>query len=480
MSFKHLLKYLFFFIFFLVLSAKRGYNESLACQFSKNNDTATYSGNTQFFRKEFLSPFIQTQRNISDSILIEPTSPVLGKNLSSFIKNSKSSPEQIIHDVEFYYAHLYIELNISCKSYLTTLLEGIEKHYQEKRNGLFTARESNYKVSEPYAIPYVVLSGLNDSYRHNLLTNFNQCENQTIEELTLSTSLLSNQFREKRKKDPAIQQLYLLEKKVKKYLPNRFDRLVDLNSTLSSPEASYPRLQFSVNGFTQYVFDELLKLEYLDSLVLTGYNLHEEWIATARKNNISMPLISFVIEGLKKSGYSYNDAFLYLCYTSRNMPSLDLQYGYSAQKAFMLEVYFWQTKNIYVEAKSKYFNNIYPNKHFENSPALYHFMTASYLAYKIHSSGYLPITALSLTILNKLGYKTHKLIYGTNPKLRFTKKIIDMYNLAKNQDFKCGFESGYWGGKYGLELAKKENKITKKNSFKSPYVKSFSDNASKP
>jgi hypothetical protein len=107
-------------------------------------------------------------------------------------------------------------------------------------------------------------------------------------------------------------------------------------------------------------------------------------------------------------------------------------------------------------------------------------MTASYLAYKIHSSGYLPITALFLTILNKLGYKTHKLIYGTNPKLRFTKKIIDMYNLAKNQDFKCGFESGYWGGKYGLELAKKENKITKKNSFKSTYAKSFSDNASKP
>jgi hypothetical protein len=420
-----------------------------------SEETKSASPKEEKITKVFLSPFEQTIINITDKTLIEPTSPVLGKNLVTHIRYSQLHPLEIIENIEDIYPNVYEEMAISSLAYTNTLIEGIEKYYLDKSKNL-NVRESYYQVTEPYSIPIIELEKLNDSYRYNLLKCYYTFSGDSYNSIKDSAMCAANFFREERKKSFSLVTLNEAEESAKKILPKHFDKLVDLHSNISSPECAYPRIQFSINGYTQHVFDELLKLERLEELLLHGYQLHKNWLIMAKNNQLETPLYSYVCDGLSLNGFSYNEALLFLCYTTRNMPSIDIQYAYGSRKALLLEVYFWQIKKIYKEALENYSSRIYPNKSFKDNPGLYHYATASYLAYKTKKNGYVGITALSLSIFNKIGYKTHKLIHGINPDLPINEKITDIYLLAKKQGFKGGFDAGYWGGKYGIRLAKKE------------------------
>lgn len=406
--------------------------------------------------KEFLSPFEQTLKRINDSILIDPTSPVLGKNFAYFLKKSNNHPEEIIKEIESVYKDVYKEITISSIAYVNTLNTGIETYYQENpiTNNI---RENVYELEEPYCIPYVELARINDDYRVNLLKGYYQLNNKDLTELIDSGKVISARYVEKKLNTPLAKDLAIDQENVKQILPKHYQKLVDLHGEISSAEAAYPRIQFSINGFTRHVYNELLNYENLDSLLFTGYNLHYDWLMQARAFSTQKPLFTHVVEGLHNEGFSYNEILLYLSYITRNMPSLDIQYTQYPEKSLKLEVYFWKTKNIYKEAVKNYIEDVYPNKRFKYNPGLYHYMTAVYLAYKVRQAGYSSYTAFSLSMFNKVGYKTHKLLHGINKNLSLEKNIIDIYQLAKVQGFKGGVDSGYWGGLYGISLAKEQN-----------------------
>jgi hypothetical protein len=308
-------------------------------------------------------------------------------------------------------------------------------------------------VEEPYAIPYIELARINDEYRINLIKGYYNLQSKDLIELLDSGRVISNIYVDKKNNTTLAKDLAIDQENVRQFLPENYQKLLDLHGEISSAEAAYPRIQFSINGFTRHVYNELLKYEQLDSLLYYGYNLHETWLYKARIFDIEMPLFSYVINGLKEKGFNYNEILLFLSYVTRNMPSLDIQYTQNPEKALKLEVYFWKTKNIYKEAVKNYIEDVYPNKRFKYNPGLYHYMTAVYLSYKVRQAGYSSFTAFSLGVFNKVGYKTHKLIHGINKNLSLEDNIIDIYKLAKIQGFKGGVDSGYWGGLYGVKLA---------------------------
>lgn len=385
--------------------------------------------------KEFLSPFEQTLKSINDSILLDPTSPVLAKKFSFFLKKSNSHPEEIIKEIESVYSYVNREIAISAIAYLNTINSGIESYYKENPSNN-NIRENAYEVVEPYAIPYAELARINDEYRVNLLIGYYQLNNKDLRELIDSGKVISDIYVEKKINSPLAKDLAIYQENIKQVLPLHYQKLVDLHGEISSAEAAYPRIQFSINGFTRHVYQELMNYEYLDSLLYLGYNLHYEWLMQARIFETKKPLFKHVIEGLYDYGFSYNEILLYLSYVTRNMPSLDIQYAQNSEKALKLEVYFWKTKNIYKEAVKNYIEDIYPNKRFKYNPGLYHYMTAVYLSYKVRQAGYSSFTAFSMGVFNKVGYKTHKLIHGINKNLSLEENITDIYKLAKVQEFK--------------------------------------------
>lgn len=402
--------------------------------------------------KDYLSPFEQTLKRINDSILIDPTSPVLGRNFAYFLKKSNSHPEEIIKEIESVYPDVYKEITISAIAYVNTLNTGIESYYKENFS-INNIRENAYEVAEPYAIPYAELTRINNDYRVNLLKGYYQLNNKELPELIDSGKVVSAAYINKKINASLAKDLAIDQENVKQVLPLHYQKLVDLHGEISAAESAYPRIQFSINGFTRHVYDELLKYERLDSLLIYAFNLHEMWINKARAFNVEKPLFAYVVDGLRENGFEYNEILLFMSYVTRNMPSLDIQYTQYPQKALKLEVYFWKTKNIYKEAVKNYIEDVYPNKRFNYNPGLYHYMTAVYLAYKVRQAGYSSFTAFSLSMFNKVGYKTHKLIHGINKNLSLEENITDIYKLAKVQGFKGGVDSGYWGGLYGVKLA---------------------------
>ncbi len=117
-------------------------------------------------------------------------------------------------------------------------------------------------VVETGAIPLEVLNPLHDSYNgqlSSLRTNYVEKSPLKIEEGARRTALA---YQNERYDCDVVKKLDGLEAKVKKYMPGRMDRLIELHHQISSPEAAYPRIQFSVNGFTQHVYGELFKMSY--------------------------------------------------------------------------------------------------------------------------------------------------------------------------------------------------------------------------
>ena len=392
----------------------------------------------------------QVESGRNDNSLIEPLSPVLGTSLVLSIKDDSSHPEKIFNRIEKQFPNYKTELLKTSLAYSTTLTPSLDQYCAGKSS---TAGPWEVVDKQHASIPVNVLIPNHKSYIQNLFAIEEKA--QTISETELQRLAVESAriYQDKKYNCSVVQKLNKMENKVKKFFPKRWDRLVDLNHKISSAEAAFPRMQFSINGYTQFVLNELLKINFdsLKGLLKEVYDAEIEWMKDAQFGIDTLPMISYVEQKLSEK-YKRRDIILALSYSTRNMPSIDVHYAHAPQKALLLETYFWKLRQNRDTFSSKlYFSKVFPNKKFKKNPGFYHFMTAALLAYEVRCNKYTGQMAVMMSIVSKLGYKIHKLIKYINwDEYKKTKnKIKYITAIAKKQGFKAGVQAGLYGGRHG-------------------------------
>lgn len=418
---------------------------------------------------DVISPINGDIAHPNDDRLIEPTSPILGKNLVAHIRKDQRHPELILQDLKTTYPNLNREIQLASIAYFNTLTHPLKTYCSTSKKE--EANDKAIEVVETAAIPIAVLLPMHPEYSlqlSSLRTNYVEKTAATIEGLARSTALA---YQAERYECDVVKKLDSMETKVKKLLPKRLDRLLDLHHKISSPEAAFPRIQFSVNGFTQHVFNELLKIPYekLAGLLKVMYEGQVEWITKRDKNETTERYFTAFENKALKAGYLPREILLVLAYSTRNMPSLDVQYGYDTDKALLLETYFWKFHDHRDYVTKKYVNDIFPNAVMKQNPGLYHYATSALLACEVRLHGFTGVMARLIALGNKLGYKVHKLI-GELASKEGKKGLKVIRETAKRQGFGPGMDAGKFGGSHGL-------KFCRKNTPKENWLKNKSNSA---
>ena len=420
-----------------------------------------------------LSPLLEEGELVGDERMIEPTSPVLGKKLSAMLKDDDRDPEKILDDIHANYPKIQRDLQISSMAYFKTLEEPLKKYCVTEHKDEVVV-EKNVRVLEQGAIPLTILEPLHGSYRSNMTSmksQYSACEDGDTEK---DARKVANDYQNQRYNCNTVKQINDMAEKMKKKLPTgKLKSLLDLHQEISSAEASFPRIQFTINGFTQYVYNEIMKIPYdkLSALLKLNYEAQKEWLAAKERGDkdAGRYLAAFEKKALA-AGYLPREILLIMAYSTRNMPSLDVQYGQDTSKALLLEAYFWKSKKHKKLAEKKWGKDLYPNHVMKRDPGLYHYATSALMACDIRLSGYSGAMARIVSLGNKMAYKVHKLlgaIKGTDGKKTGVKGVLAE---AKTQAFGPAIAAGRYGGSYGLKMCRKHTPkdLWLKNQHKAP------------
>ena len=401
-----------------------------------------------------LSPLNADLNHPNDQRLIEPTSPILGKNLVAFLKEDPRHPELMLKELQEKHPTLNRDLQLASMAYFSTLSVPLISYCSTAQKE--EANDKAIEVVETAAIPIEVLRPLHPGYLEHLASLRSNNLEKSDFHIEKAARDAAYDYQSLRYSCDVVKKLSDMESKVKKYMPKRMDRLIDLHHKISSPEAAFPRIQFSVNGFTQYVFNELFKLPYekLAGLLKITYEGQVEWIASKENNEEAGRYFTSFENKALAAGYLPREILLVLAYSTRNMPSLDVQYGYDTSKALLLETYFWKLHAHRDYVTKKFEKDIFPNAVMKRNPGLYHYATSALMACEVRLNGYSGVMARLMALGNKVGYKVHKLITELAGK-EGKKSLKQIRETAKRQAFGPGIDAGKYGGSHGLKFCRK-------------------------
>jgi hypothetical protein len=151
--------------------------------------------------------------NLSNKRLIEPTSPILGHEISNFMKTSKLSPKEIYIQISQRY-QLDYDIKISTYAYFKTLKPELDKYCSSLN--FMTLNRSELTEVEHAAIPLEVLTPLHLPY----LQNYNQSLSFNYFDLQRKTEDIANSFQEKRENCGVAIRLRQIENKLEKFCLN--------------------------------------------------------------------------------------------------------------------------------------------------------------------------------------------------------------------------------------------------------------------
>lgn len=393
--------------------------------------------------------------------LIEPTSPILGSRLAKLIRDDERDPDVILADIKNYDPNLQRDIALSVLDYLEVLAPGTNQACQASMANS-VAPKGGWKLAEDDTIPYDILVPLHSDYTqraHSLEWGYAAKPLEVIQD---QAKTMSENVRSLRLNCKGPEKLEHLENILAGICQAPFAMLegnfvncetfVSINNEIMSPELAYPRAEFSINGFTRYVYGEIFKMNDLKPLLHSMLAAEKDWLALPRPNGV--PAVDFTTYTQKRvlaDGFSPRELLLAFSYSTRNMPSLDVEYGIDPEKALLLEVYFWQFHRIREDVKGKELRYAYPNHVFEEDPGVYHYMTAALQACELKLAGYNSELATASSTAQSFGYKTDKLISATDIK-KSIHHPMDIINLAKEQGFVPGVDSGIYGGEYGSKI----------------------------
>ena len=399
-----------------------------------------------------------------DARLIEPTSPILGAEMAKFIKEHAGHPLEILNDIYETYPSFNKEVIASSIAYFNTMIPGLIEYNSRVLASTISEEGHAWTEVETASIPLEILLPLHDAYRTNLTDAISLVESEGYSRARDSAVVRAVEYGNQKMQSSTVLPILRPGNIYARVLPGKIGRLIELNAVISSAEAAYPRVQHSINGYLQHIYNYLLGHDDLVGLLNTTYNAQSEWIERARQGTEVLPFLAHIEKRIVEAGYSYRDALMVLCYSSRNMPSLDVQYTMNPDKTLNLEVFFWKLKVLQNEATTNHFKNVFPNHEFKVNPMLYHYATASYLAYEVERAGYRNATAIGMAFLSKAGYKLHKFICGLDKSKLKTTGEPYIHELIRKQSSLSGIEAGYFGGLHGVDMARMEDRQSSKAS----------------
>ncbi len=401
---------------------------------------------------------LDLEDNINPTRLIEPTSPILGSKLVQEIKDDQRHPSEILRAIGSKYQSLKDEIVVSSIAYYNALLPGLVEYRKQSLVSTKPVFGMQWTEVEPAAIPLEVLTPLHFQYK-TLVDSAHMFQQKQGYELSRDSAIqLAITFGNLKATSPTVLSVLRPNNFYTRVLPHKVAKLIQLNAQISSAEAAYPRLQHSINGYLQHTYSYLLQHNDLEGLLAAGYDAQNHWIESSREGEMNVPFMSYIEKAVLEEGYSHRDALILLCYSTRNMPNLDVQYSMNPENALALEVFFWKFKELQNLAVDQFFDNVFPNHVFKENPMLYHYATASYLAYEVERAGYRNVTAVSMAFLSKAGYKFHKFVTALDPRKFNHQGVGHFKELLASQSSVSGVQAGYYGGLHGVAIAKMEDR----------------------
>lgn len=398
------------------------------------------------------------EHSASFTRLIEPISPILGNKLVREIREDDRHPLEIKDAIKSKYKTLQSEILISSVAYFNTLMPGLVSYSKQALASTKPAVGMQWTEVEPAAIPLEVLMPLHEEYILAVDSASVFYQKMGHDYMRDSAISLAVSYGNLKSSCNTVMRALRPNNIYTRVLPKELADLIQLNAVISSAEAAYPRLQHSINGYLQHTYNYLLNHDDLEGLLTSGFDAQVEWIDMAREEETSVPFMSYIERAVLNAGYSYQDALMLLCYSTRNMPNLDVQYIMNDEKALTLEIFFWKFKELQNEAIDNYLGFVFPNHVFKENPMLYHYATASYLAYEVKRAGYRSGTAIGMAFMSKAGYKFHKFVCALDPREMNHKGVDHFKDLIKKQSSLSGVSAGYHGGVHGVAIAKMEQK----------------------
>ena len=391
--------------------------------------------------------------------LIEPTSPVLGTRLAQAIQSDPRDPAKIFRAIQQNFPEWKHDITLSVIAYLDAIGPGLSQMCDN-----WMARSAppsgGWTELDTGSIPVEALAPFENDYfsRIESLKKLEKTDPTLDFQGIAQTEAIS--FQAIRDNCKEVQTLKDIENAFHDLclftpLSDDCDKLIRVNDRVMSMEVAYPRTQFSINGFTEYVYDDLFKYSVadLEDLLEKTYRIESAWLADARAGTFSADFFSTVEQGLTSSGYSPRTALLVLEYSTRNMPSLDWRYAISPDRALLSEVYFWKFRQIRDELTSRFDTHIYPNHVFKEDPGVYHYAAAALQSCVVKLAGFSRVITETSAFAGETGYKIHKLFSAMELHDLLSAHGFDyITGLANEQGFQSGVEAGLYGGEHGAKF----------------------------
>jgi hypothetical protein len=398
---------------------------------------------------------------------IEGTSPILGYSLTKTLKDSNLHPGHMYHQILKQNKSIRLKLYTSAASYLNIMLPELKDYCNQET--IVTDAEDSWEQVERAAIPQEIIEPLTDKYLKQIDLMTLRMNSKDSETIISESKSLGKTFQAQRYSCKTAMKLTEIENKAEKFcLGMGFClKAKEVNHILSSAEASFPRVQFSINGFTRYVYDQLLVSSTLERDLKIVYDLEARWLKKIKNKETESQLFEYVVDQAVARGMHIKDVLLVLAYSMRNMPSLDIEYTEDPLKALLLESYFWGFKDLRDElSQEQFFQSVFPGHKFKKNPGFYHYLTAALLGCEARLAGLGHISAIGLGLISKVGYKTDKLIKYIDKEhyqnLGTIRKITYIAGIMKYQGYFPGVGAGYHASIYGSKACIGYKRMLKK------------------
>lgn len=406
----------------------------------------------------------------SENRAIEGSSPILGHLLAMEMKHTMHHPEEIYLSILNNNPNFEIDVYKSSNAYFGALSSGLDEYCSDKvvtgDRSQWTSATGNHGA----AIPQEVIGPVTSDYLTLLEEEINKSttDKETYKENSVALAL---DFQERRYQCPNVQKLVQLENRLEKFCIGLgfCVNARKLNSIISSAEAAYPRKQFSINGFTRYVYNELLQTQELERKLKVVYDAEVKWLELKNAQATDVQFFEYVIDQSIEADIHIKDVMLILAYSMRNMPSLDIEYALNPKRALLLEAYFWRFRDLRdILSKRDYFEYVFPDHEFKRDPGFYHYLTAALLGCEARLAGQSHFVAKMLGMISKVGYKVDKLIKSIDrseyDELSRREKIKYLRGNAKQQGMWPGITAGYHAAKFGSRACQSYKRDLKRES----------------
>ncbi len=415
----------------------------------------------------------QVNWEASPELFIEPLSPFMGSTYLDEILHSDDHPEEIFYRIDSR-KNVTKKILVNSIAFSDLVLSKINLYCNDE-NFVTKMSETTRKVHFA-AIPVDQFTVEDHEYYNQVINDYTDSSIESLEKINY---FKVEELKEKRKSCKRVQDR--IERSTKiitnlcKNLGNKVkgfcSSYLEANLELFSVEASYPRTQFSINGFTRDFNEKLFKVRNLDLKLRIIYDSLIHYSKDLKDGVKDIRYWDYV----EKYDVSKFDMIFLLSGLTRNLPNLQYFYALSPQSAFLTEIYFWKIRQVMTDLKSIDPLGMYPQgANYKNPDKVgwYHYYTAAYQTCSLLKKGFSSANSIAGSFIQKVAYKSDKLKGAKIKQSNLLKDIKEIRRLMKQQGSIGALSGALDAGFWAYKVCSSEFPV-KKSSVLSPTLNSL-------